>query len=105
MYINSNNSSLDKYKNILWVYKIITRAKEREKGSIEELITIFSPQINKYSRVLNGEDTKQNLIISLIRIVDTISINNSWKDKALLGYISKSLKNEYIRLSKSMYNQ
>ncbi|WP_253199777.1 hypothetical protein [Clostridium gasigenes] len=54
---------------------------------------------------MNGEDTKQNLIISLIRIVDTISINNSWKDKALLGYISKSLKNEYIRLSKSMYNQ
>lgn len=88
------------------IYDDIIKAKSRNYDSIERIINCFEPQINKYSRLLNGEDTKQELIIYLIKIIDTIPINEDciWHDKAILSYISKSVKNEYIKLSKRDHN-
>lgn len=69
---------------------------------IKNLIPIFENIINKYSRQLNGEDTKQDLYVFLIQLIYKLPIHSTsfCNDKQILAYISKSLKFEYIRLSK-----
>ncbi len=84
------------------IYGDIIQAKLRAGDSLERLILCFKPQIDKYSRLLKGEDTRQELIIYLIKVIDTIPVNKNiiWHDKSILSYISKSIKNEYIKISK-----
>lgn len=84
------------------IFKIIDVKKYNKDESILDILAIFDNIINKYSRKLNGEDTKQDLyvfLIKLIKNIDELSIVN-YEDKQVLSYFSKSLKNEYIRLSK-----
>lgn len=58
--------------------------------------------ISKYSRLLDGEDTKQALSLHLLIVVNKIPVEYDYlkKDNIIVGYISKSIRNEYIRLSK-----
>lgn len=81
---------------------IIINVKNRDIDSVNKLLLIFKNIINKYSRQLDGEDTKQDLSLFLIDLIDNIDINlaSKYNDKQPLSYISKSLKNEYIKLSK-----
>ena len=67
-----------------------------------DIIEIFNPLVSKYSRLLDGEDTKQDLIIHLIKLVNNMPIDNKnlFEDKNIVGYIAKSIRNEYIKLSK-----
>ena len=84
------------------IFKIIDVKKYNKDESILDILAIFDNIINKYSRKLNGEDTKQDLyvfLIKLIKNIDELSIVN-YEDKQVLSYFSKALKNEYIRLSK-----
>ena len=84
------------------IFKIIDVKKDNKDESILDILAIFDNIINKYSRKLNGEDTKQDLyvfLIKLIKNIDELSIVN-YEDKQVLSYFSKALKNEYIRLSK-----
>ena len=85
-----------------FIFKIIDVKKNNKDESMLDILAIFDNIINKYSRKLNGEDTKQDLydfLIKLINNIDELSIVN-YEDKQVLSYFSKSLKNEYIRLSK-----
>lgn len=70
-------------------------------ASLQKIINTFKPLINKYSRLLDGEDTKQDLTLYLIRVINKISIenNNFLEDKAIFSYLAKSIRNEYIKLS------
>ena len=84
------------------IFKIIDVKKNNNNEGILDILAIFENIINKYSRKLNGEDTKQDLyvfLIKLIKNIDELSIVN-YEDKQVLFYFSKALKNEYIRLSK-----
>lgn len=84
------------------IFKIIDVKKYNKDEGILDILAIFDNIINKYSRKLNGEDTKQDLyvfLIKLIKNIDELSIVN-YEDKQVLSYFSKALKNEYIRLSK-----
>ena len=84
------------------IFKIIDVKKYNKDESILDILAIFDNIINKYSRKLNGEDTKQDLyvfLIKLIKNIDELSIVN-YEYKQVLSYFSKALKNEYIRLSK-----
>ena len=84
------------------IFKIIDVKKYNKDESILDILAIFDNIINKYSRKLNGEDTKQDLyvfLIKLIKNIDELSIVN-YEDKQVLSYFSKALKNESIRLSK-----
>lgn len=84
------------------IFKIIDVKKYNKDESILDILAIFDNIINKYSRKLNGEDTKQDLyvfLIKLIKNIDELSIVN-YEDKQVLSYFSKALKNDYIRLSK-----
>ena len=84
------------------IFKIIDVKKNNNNEGILDILAIFENIINKYSRKLNGEDTKQDLYVFLIKLInniDELTIIN-YEDKQVLSYFSKSLKNEYIRLSK-----
>ena len=87
-----------------FIFKIIDVKKNNKDESMLDILAIFDNIINKYSRKLNGEDTKQDLYVFLIKLInniDELTIIN-YEDKQVLSYFSKSLKNEYIRLSKKM---
>lgn len=90
-----------------FIFKIIDVKKNNKDESMLDILAIFDNIINKYSRKLNGEDTKQDLYVFLIKLInniDELSIVN-YEDKQVLSYFSKSLKNEYIRLSKKMIEE
>lgn len=70
------------------------------KNNIYDILIIFDNILNKYSRLLDHEDTKQDLIIFLIGLLDKIPIYEFNNERQILSYISKSIKYEYIRLSK-----
>ena len=70
------------------------------KDNIYDILIIFDNILNKYSRLLDNEDTKQDLIIFLIGLFDKIPIYKFNNERQILSYISKSIKYEYIRLSK-----
>lgn len=84
------------------IYDKLIRFRSGDNNYLEKILVLFNPLINKYARLLDGEDTKQDLILYLIKIMNNIPIdkNNFFEDKAILGYIGKSIRNEYIRLSK-----
>lgn len=61
------------------IFKIIAVKKYNKDESILDILAIFDNIINKYSRKLNGEDTKQDLyvfLIKLIKNIDELSIVN-----------------------------
>lgn len=75
-----------------------------ETKSIEsqEIILIkikkFEPIIKKYSRKLNYDGAETDLIITLMKILNKLPNNKN--EKIITSYIAKSIKNEYIKLSK-----
>lgn len=86
--------------------KIIGKVKKYRNGdsdSLIEIIDLFNPILIKYSILLDGEDTKQDLIIHLIKVLNTAKFydENLCEDKLIFSYILKSIKHEYIRLSKN----
>lgn len=86
------------------IFNKVINYREGDNESLIKIIDIFNPLLIKYSRLLNGEDTKQDLIIHLINVVNKIKFdnNNLCEDKAIVGYMAKSIRNEYIRLSKKI---
>lgn len=82
--------------------KKIIEYRKGNNNSLLEIIEMFTPLIGKYSRLLDKEDTRQDLIIHLIKVLNNIPINNKslFKDKEIIGYIARSIRNEYIKLSK-----
>lgn len=84
------------------IIKIIMKYREGENEYLLRIVDIFNPVINKYSRILDGDDTRQDLIIQLIKVMEKIDLHNEsfCKDKVIVTYIAKSIRNEYIRLSR-----
>lgn len=84
------------------IFKKVMNYREGDDESLMGIIEIFNPLLLKYSKLLDGEDTKQDLIIHLINVVNKIKFDNEnlCKDKMIVGYIAKSIRNEYIRLSR-----
>lgn len=82
-----------------------TQLLEIRKGNeeiVEDIIGIFNPLLNKYSKLLDGEDTRQDLILYLLKIINKIPIDSFNDDRAIFSYISKAIRNEYIKLSKKL---
>lgn len=84
-----------------WICEELIKYRNGNNTSLEKIINTFNPLISKYSRLLDGEDTKQDLALYLIKVINKISIekNNFLEDKAIFVYIAKSIRNEYIKLS------
>lgn len=66
------------------------------------LIDDFTPLIKKYSLNLEYEDAKNDLILAFIEIILGINIGQfaKYNKYQMLSYLSVSIKNAYIRLSK-----
>ena len=84
------------------ILKKVVSYRKGNNESLLEIIEVFNPLLSKYSRLLDGEDTRQDLIIHLISVISKINLHNKelCKDKVIVSYIAKSIRNEYIRLSK-----
>ena len=85
--------------------KEVIKYKQGNKESVLKIIDIFSPIIDKYSRLLDREDTRQDLLVHLMKVMEKIDLHNEnfCKDKIIVSYIAKSIRNEYIRLSRNKY--
>ena len=86
--------------------EIIGKVKKYRDGESEcliEIITLFNPVLSKYSKLVDGEDTKQDLIIHLIKVLNNAKFYDEklCEDKIIFSYILKSIRREYIRLSKN----
>ena len=49
------------------IYKNIKEYKNGNKEIFREIINVFNPLINKLSKSVNGEDTRQELLVHLFR--------------------------------------
>lgn len=88
------------------LYYLINNSKRGDKDSMMEIIIKFNPLIKKYKYLLQYDGAESDLIIELIKIIRKIPIDkdlNFRLDKYLVAYISYSIKNKYIFLSKK-YN-
>lgn len=84
-----------------------TSSMQREKD-ILLLLEKFSPLIHKYKYLLHYEDAENDLItffIEIILIIPLDKFKNKNKDYCLLSYISISMHNKYIKLSKKFQQE
>ena len=85
------------------IYKNIEEYRNGNKEIFKEIINVFNPLINKLSKSINWEDTRQDLLLHLLEIINKLPEENKFEDdRAIFAYISKALKYEYIKLSKKM---
>lgn len=84
------------------LYELVRESYLGNKEVTMILINKFNPLIKKYSRKLNYDGADTDLTIHLIEVLKAMPIENTnmKKDKYLLGYIGKSLRHKYIKLSK-----
>ncbi|MBU3194966.1 helix-turn-helix domain-containing protein [Clostridium algidicarnis] len=84
--------------------EIIQSCKDGNEEDVIFILNKFDPLINKYSRLLEYEDTKQELSLTLIKVLQRIRIDkgNFTEDKYIISYINKSIINRYIALSKQL---
>ena len=82
------------------IFEQIIEYKKGNEESLLEIIRIFDPLISKYAKLLDKEDTKQDLILHLIKVMNKIPTDKKLKNKEFVGYVAKAIRNEYINLSK-----
>ncbi len=69
-----------------------------DQESMYSLIQQFEPLINKYSKLLYYEQAKTDIIICFIKVIKKMpDLDTAPK---VVRYISKSIRNTYIKLSK-----
>lgn len=83
------------------LYTLLARAKQNDSTAMRKMIEKFLPQIKKYSRLLEREDTHQALVIFLYELLHKIPAHKDCfqNDKILFSYVAKSLKHKYMQLS------
>lgn len=54
------------------MFKKLIEYRDGNNNSLFEIIEIFNPLISKYSRLLDKEDTRQDLIIHLIKVLNKV---------------------------------
>ena len=69
-----------------------------------EMLQRFERLLRKYARLLNYEDAYSDLVVFFLELLlsDNIKGLIGKPDAIIVNYITKAIKNEYIRLSKSM---
>ena len=86
------------------VIEMIKQAQYGDQLAMESLISKFEPLINKYSRLLNTEDAKNELVLDFIVLIQAIHLEQlySLSDAYAVGCISKAVKFAYIKHSKKL---
>ena len=63
------------------IYKNIKEYKNGNKEIFREIINVFNPLINKLSKSVNGEDTRQDLLVHLLEIINKLPEENRFEDR------------------------
>ncbi|MBU5593383.1 sigma-70 family RNA polymerase sigma factor [Clostridium sp. MSJ-4] len=86
------------------LYEKIKNCQCGNKEDILFVLNMFEPLLNKYSRLLEYDDAKQELTLTLIKTLQKIPIHkkNFKEDKYIISYIKKSIINRYVSLSKKL---
>lgn len=71
--------------------------------ALQNTIETFNPLIKKYSRLLQYNEAESDLTTALIIIL--CKMPRLQNQALIVGYVAKSLKNEYIALSKKRQRQ
>ncbi|MDZ5713828.1 RNA polymerase sigma factor [Jeotgalibacillus haloalkalitolerans] len=84
------------------LYEIAVKMQSGGERETLELLSTFEPVIHKYGRLLDGEDTKQDLKLHLLKAARKMPLEKlkEKNNKVIFSYLAKSLKYEFIRLSK-----
>lgn len=89
------------------MYNLVQESKLGDELGAMELMELFSPLINKYGRLLLGEDTKQDLKLHLFKTIYRMNLETMREknNKVIFSYLAKAIGYEYIRLSKFHRNK
>jgi len=83
------------------LHKELIEAKQNSNKDMMQIITKFMPLIKKYSRKLPYYEIETDLIITIIKAINSYPISENEEDeKIIVSYLAQSIKHEYIRLSK-----
>ncbi len=83
--------------------KLICEAQSGCEEAMVQLIERFAPAINKYYRISNYDaDMRSDLQLAFIILIKRFNINNLAiaNDYAIISYVNRSIKYEYIKLIK-----
>jgi len=85
------------------IYRLIQKAKNDDKETMELLIIKFQPIINSLSWKLKNEYGRTDLTIFFIKLIYSIKLDSiiNMSEGALVNYIVKSLKRECYRLNRT----
>lgn len=80
------------------ICNLISEAKDGSKNSMLEILNKFKPLIKKYSYMMNYEDAENDLILSMIQLVNDMPYLSN--DGQAVNYINQSIYNAYIKYIK-----
>lgn len=80
------------------ICNLISEVKDGNKNSMLEILNKFKPLIKKYSYMMNYEDAENDLILSMIQLVNDMPYLNN--DGQAVNYINQSIYNAYIKYIK-----
>lgn len=82
------------------LYDLIKSSEQNKEAKIK-IIEKFSPLLNKYSKKLDYEYAKTDLVIALLEIIQSLSKLDklSFTEGTLVKYIATSMYHSYIYLS------
>lgn len=88
------------------IFELTKKIQVKEKDYEDAILTLvnqFKPLIRKYSYLLNYEDGQSELTLIFIETIYKVPIDNPKfkQDKFIISYINKSVRNNYINLSKN----
>lgn len=82
---------------------LICAAKTGDQSAMLEIIDMFQPAIQKYTRLMKySEDAHSDIVLALIELIRVIDLDKltCQSDYALINYISKTLYHKYIYISR-----
>lgn len=75
---------------------LIENYKNGDKESMLDIINQFTPLIEKYNRKYENEDISSELIITLIKLINSLDIKKFKFDGEIINYIKIAIKNKYL---------
>lgn len=80
------------------ICNLISEAKGGNQNSMLEILNKFKPLIKKYSYKMNYEDAENDLILSMIQLINDMPCLSN--DGQAVNYINQSMYNAYVKYIK-----
>lgn len=75
-------------------------AQQNNQMELQALIKQFEPLLQKYAYQLEYEDGKSDLVVFMIKFIQTVNLNKFEADAQLTAYLKVSVKHEFYHLLK-----